>query len=67
MKIRRESLPLAKYERGEVVLSNAYGDVNYITCTPYGEMADGTMVWTDENGKQYTRNKFFGKYFFFEM
>ena len=65
--MRKESLPTGKYINGELVLNPPYDWTKEVICTPYGEMSDGTMVWQDETGKQYTRNKFFGKYYFIEL
>lgn len=65
--MRKQTLPVAYYENGHWTLSEPYNYDNRITCVPYGEMSDGTMVWEDSEGKQYTRNKFFGKYYFCEM
>lgn len=67
MTMRRETLPTGKHEDGKMVLSSPYDPEHEITCTPYGEMSDGTMVWEDKSGKQYTRNKFYGKYYFIEI
>ena len=67
MKRRVENLPTATYTGGKWHLSDPYDMTNRITCSVYGEMSDGTKVWTDESGKQYTRQKIFGKYFFCEM
>ncbi len=65
--MKKNRLPVARYKNGRWALDEPYEENNRITCTPYGEMSDGTMVWADENGKQYTRQKFFGKYYFCEM
>lgn len=65
--MKKNRLPVAKYENGKWMLSEPYDFDNRIVCTPYGEMSDGTMVWESENGKQYTKQKFFGKYYFCEM
>ena len=62
--MKKQTLPVATYNKGKWVLSEPYEYSNRITCKPYGEMSDGTMVWQDKNEKQYIRMKFFGKYFF---
>ena len=67
MKQRTETNPIAKYTPDGWVLGEPYEPNDRITCTVYGEMSDGVKVWTDENGKQYTRQRFFGKYYFVEM
>lgn len=65
--MRTQTLPIAYIKDGCWVLSEPYEPANRISCNPYGEMSDGTMVWADANGKQYTRQRFFGKFFFCEM
>lgn len=67
MKIRTETNPIAKYTSNGWVFSEPYEIENRVSCTVQGEMSDGTKVWVDKNGKQYTRNKLFGKYYFVEM
>ena len=67
MKQRVETLPTAIYRDGKWVLSDPYDYTTRKTCKVYGEMSDGVKVWQDENGKQYTRQKLFGKYYFCEM
>jgi hypothetical protein len=68
--MRKETLPTARYEKGKLVLSNPYTPKRatvFTTCTPYGEMQDGTLVWADREGRQYTRQKAFGRFFFVEL
>lgn len=67
MKQRNETLPTAIYRDGKWELSDPYDYNNRKTCKVCGEMCDGVKVWADENGKQYTRQKLFGKYYFCEM
>lgn len=63
----KQNLPVVYYEKGKWVFTSPYDYNTRISCKPYGEMSDGTMIWEDEEGKQYTRNKFFGKYYFCEI
>lgn len=68
--MRKETLPTGKYEHGKFVYSNPYTtkqETVFTTCTPYGEMQDGTMVWADREGRQYTRQKVSGRFFFVEL
>jgi len=65
--MRKQTLPVAYIENGKWVLTEPYDPSNRITCSPYGEMSDGTMVWENAEGKQFTRCRFFGKYYFCEM
>ena len=55
------------YKDGKWELSDPYDYNNRITCTVCGEMCDGVKVWADEKGKQFTRQKLYGKYYFCEM
>lgn len=64
MKNRVENLPTARYENGKWNLSEPFEIENRITCSVIGEMCDGTKVWQDDNGNQYSRQKIFGKYYF---
>ena len=57
-------LPVAHVEQSKLVLSDPYDRDGYIECSPYGQMADGSMVWADEAGNQYLKQRFFGKYYF---
>lgn len=55
--MRKETLPTGRYEHGKLMLCNPYTtkpETVFTTCTPYGEMQDGTMVWADREGRQYT-------------
>lgn len=68
--MRKETLPTGRYEHGKLMLCNPYTtkpETVFTTCTPYGEMQDGTMVWADREGRQYTRRKFRGQFFFVEL
>ena len=65
--MRRESLPTATYKDGKWILSEPYNPKNYVTCSVIGEMSDGAKVWVNDNGKQFTRQKIYGKYYFCEM
>lgn len=68
--MRKETLPTGRYEGGKWVLNDAYTpnwENEFITCAPYGEMQDGTLVWADKYGKQYTRQKIWGRFFFIEL
>lgn len=67
MKQRTQTLPIAAYKNGKWELSEPYEPENRITCTVVGEMCDGTIVWEDNKGKQFSRQKFFGKYYFCKM
>ena len=67
MKRRKQTLPIATYKNGKWHLTEPYEPENRITCTVIGEMCDGTLVWEDENGKQFSRQRFFGKYYFCVM
>lgn len=67
MKKRVETLPTAIYKNGKWCLSEPFEPENRITCSVVGEMCDGALVWEDENGKQFSRQRFFGKYYFCEM
>ena len=67
MKVRTERLPVAKYINGKWNLSEPYDGENRIYCSVVGQMCDGSLVWEDENGKQYSRQRFFGKYYFCVM
>ena len=67
MKVRTESLPVAKYADGKWILSDPYEFENRIVCSVVGQMCDGSLVWEDERGKQYNRQRFFGKYYFCAM
>ena len=67
MKQRTETLPTAIYQDGKWELGEPYDISNRKTCSVIGEMNDGTKVWQDENGKQFSRQKIFGKYYFCEM
>lgn len=63
----KNTLPIAYLEKGKLVLTEPYDYDNRITCELIGEMSDGTKVWEDNNGKQYTKNLFYGKYYFFAL
>ena len=63
VKVVKQTLPTIRYEDGKPELHMS----EMIACSPYGEMADGTMVWESENGEQFIRCKLFGKYFFSEF
>lgn len=68
--MRRETLPTAKVESGRIALLAPPYDPEgkgLVTCTPYGEMEGGLLVWADDQGKQYTRNRIYGKYYFVEL
>ncbi len=65
--MRKETNPIAYYSEGRLDLRDFGNMEAWITCIPYGQMSDGTMVWEDNEGNQYTRNKFFGKYFWVEL
>lgn len=65
--MRRETLPTAIRVNGKWKLSEPYTDECRVSCTVYGEMSDGTKVWQDDTGKQWFRQKLFGKYFFVEI
>lgn len=65
--VRIERLPVAFYQDGKWNLSDPYSYENRIECSVIGEMSDGTKVWEDSTGKQYTRQNFFGKYYFCKM
>lgn len=67
MKQRAETLPTAFYKEGKWELAEPYDIKNRKTCSVIGEMCDGTRVWADETGKQFSRQKIFGKYYFSEM
>jgi len=67
MKARSEALPTAIYKNGKWELGAPYDYNSRAVCSVYGEMQDGTKVWVDEFGKQFTRQKIFGKYYFCEM
>lgn len=62
--MKKQTLPTAIYISGEWHIAEPYNREKYITCEIYGEMADGCKVWVDANGKQYTRQKIYGKYYF---
>ena len=64
-KLRRETLPVAMYAGGKWIFEGLTGDgVGKVTCSPYGQMSDGTLVWTDSNENQYVRRKLWGVFFF---
>lgn len=65
--MRQQTLPVAYFEKGHWVLTEPYEPDNRITCRPYGEMNDGTLVWVDDEDNQYTRIMFYGKYYFCKM
>ena len=62
----KQTLPLIDYDSNQHkwVLTG-----EKISCLPYGEMADRTMVWqsSDEDDRQYQRVKLNGKYYFIPM
>ena len=68
--MRKETLPTGRYKGDELILNDPYTpnwENEFTTCTPYGEMQDGTMVWADSNGNQYTRQKILGRFYFVEL
>lgn len=67
MKQRIETLPIAIYRDGKWKLSEPFDMAARKTCRVIGEMCTGSKVWEDADGKQYTRQKVFGKYYFCEM
>lgn len=54
----RQALPTLETERGHAYLGAR------VTCEPSGEMNDGTLVWSDDEGNQYFRVKINHKYYF---
>jgi len=65
--MRKQTLPVAEYVNGKWFLDEPHEPNNRITCEAYGVMDDGAIVWEDSNGKQYTRARFFGKFYFCKM
>ena len=63
VKTVKQTLPVMRYIDGHCVWFHS----KKVTCSPYGEMADGTMVWCDEDGNQWIRQKFCGRFFFCEF
>ena len=62
-KIVSNTLPVMRWINGHCVWFHNMK----ITCSPFGEMSDGTMVWADEDGNQFLKQKHFGRYFFCEF
>lgn len=58
----KRTLPLV-----EMVGVEEFRVVRKITCRVTGQMADGTMVWTDENDEQYFCFKVARHYCFFHI
>lgn len=61
MAIKIQTLPAVTYKDG------TYQYIGRISCSVIGEMYDGIKVWQDSTGKQWTRHKLSGKYFFCEL
>lgn len=63
----KQTLPTGKWNNGRLEIGSPYDPDGYITCEIVGQMQSGEMVWEDESGKQYTRNRIHGKYYFIEL